>query len=113
MEFDDSDDDRDKGPSLDFLADIKIRFTDFSLELQGKAFSYAAEGIQKTRSDKEAGSYLKEKLDQDPAFHLGVDGAWQVIVGRSFAACVTHETSSSMFFDIKGARRTVLMFKTQ
>mmetsp|Transcript_32213 Transcript_32213/g.55699 ORF Transcript_32213/g.55699 Transcript_32213/m.55699 type:complete len:114 (+) Transcript_32213:2056-2397(+) len=113
MDFADSDSDKEKGPNLDFLKQVKIRFTDFSLELQSKAIAYAGEGISKTRSDKEAGSYLKEKVDTDPDFHLGVDGAWQVIVGRSFAAAITHETSSAMFFDILGARRTVLMFKTQ
>lgn len=91
----------------------KIHHSDFTREMELKAIRYSIEALNKVTLDKDAGSYLKAKVDVDPDFSGGGDGAWQVVIGRSFAASVTHATHNMMFYELLAKRRSVLLFKTQ
>ncbi|CAG9314667.1 unnamed protein product [Blepharisma stoltei] len=95
------------------LKNAKINHSDLTKDMEVKAIRYAVEAISKSTLDKDAGSYLKQKLDTDPDFQGGGDGAWQVVIGRSFAASLTYATHYLMFFELLSKRRSVLIFKTQ
>merc|ERR1719401_1126224 len=63
--------------------------------------------------EKDIARELKQKVDEDPEFNeLPGKGPWQAIVGRSYAAAITHEASHVSYFDIGNTRETVLLFKS-
>ena len=113
MDFSDSDNEKDTDTQKEDLKSAKIRHTDFAPGMRIKCIRYAMEAVSKNKLDKDASTYLKQKLDQDEEFAAGGDGAWQVLIGRSFGVSISHETKYLMLFDLLKQRRTVLAFKTQ
>lgn len=113
MDISDSDNEKDAEQDKEDFKSAKIRHTDFPSSMQIKCIRYAGEAVSRNKLDKDASTYLKQKLDQDDDFAGGGDGAWQVIIGRSFGVSISHETKYLMFFDLLKQRRTVLAFKTQ
>lgn len=113
MDFSDSDNEKETELQKEDFKSAKIRHTDFTPGMQIKCIRYAVEAASKNKLDKDASTFLKQKLDQDEEFSGGGDGAWQVLIGRSFGVSISHETKYLMFFDLLKQRRTVLAFKTQ
>merc|ERR1719437_414204 len=57
--------------------------------------------LKKHKLQKDIAQEIKQNVEKDPQFNeLIGKGPWQVIVGRSFAASVTHEAMHVAFFDI-------------
>ena len=108
----DSEDQKNDSQKED-MKNARIIQSDFSKEQEVKAVRYSAEAFGKGKMDKDCASYIKQKIDSDSDFNDSSIGAWQVIVGRSFAASITFHTSAMMFFDLTKQRRTILLFKTQ
>ena len=113
MDFEESDSEADRNAGAEDLKSAKIITSDLSPECQLKIVRYCLEAMKTTKMDKDAASQAKKKMDEDPAFREGGLGAWQVLIGRSFAACVTHETKYLMYFNLIPFRRTILAFKSQ
>ena len=110
---DSSDSDAERQAGAETLKNARILMCDLSPEMQVKAVTISTDAFKTTKMDKDAASFIKNKIDADADFKQGGLGAWQVLVGRSFAACVTHETRYIMYFSLIQQRRTVLMFKSQ
>ena len=113
MDLEESDNEETLEQEREMLRNARVRFTDMSPAQYGKAIKFATEAFAKTKMDKDAASYLKTKLDSEADFAGGSDGAWQVIVGRSFGISLAYETKYMLFFDLLKQRRTILAFKTQ
>lgn len=95
------------------MRNARIHCSDFTKNMEMKAVKFAVENIVKGKMDKDCATAIKAKVDTDPEFDDKTIGAWQVIVGKSFAASLTYHTNFLMFFDLIKQRRTVLIFKTQ
>lgn len=113
MDLGDSDNEEAQEQEKEQLKNAKVRFIDVTPAQFAKAVKFASEALAKTKMDKDAATYLKTKLDAEPDFAGGSDGAWQVLIGRSFGISLAYETKYLLFFDLLKQRRTILAFKTQ
>lgn len=113
MDLEESDNEETQEQERELQRNARVRFTDMTPAQYVKAVKFASESFAKTKMDKDAASYLKAKLDSEADFSGGSDGAWQVIVGRSFGISLAYETKYMLFFDLLKQRRTILAFKTQ
>jgi Dynein light chain type 1 len=95
------------------MKNVTIRYSDFTKPMESKAIRYAVDATGRVKMDKDCATLIKSKIDADHDFSGGGIGAWQVIVGKSFAASLTYNTNFLMFFDLIKQRRTILVFKTQ
>jgi hypothetical protein len=95
------------------MKNARIHTSDFTKNMEMKAVRYSVEVMSKGKMDKDYATDIKARIDADPEFNDGSIGAWQAIVGKSFAASLTYHTNFLMFFDLIKQRRTVLIFKTQ
>ena len=113
MDWDESGDEEANAEAIKGnLKACNIRVCNFSDEQKFKALQYSLEASAAHKMDKDMASEIKRKLDADELFSIG-NGAWQIIVGRSFGLSITHETKLILFFDILTNKRSVLMFRTQ
>ena len=113
MDWDDSGD--EDAANVQIAGNLKacsIRQCNFNVSQKNKALQYALEASAANKMDKDMASDLKKKLDDDELFQEG-NGAWQVIVGRSYGASITHGTKLILFFDILTNKRSILLFRTQ
>lgn len=113
MDFDSSDSEQGNEHTREDLANVQILSSAFSTEKELKIVKYARDAVTGAEMDKDAATALRSKLEHDSDFEEGGLGAWQVIVGRSYASCVTHETGYLMYFNLIKQRRTVMVFKSQ
>jgi hypothetical protein len=113
MDSESDDDERQMNSAKEDMKNARIHTSDFSKGMETKAVRYATEAMGRGKMDKDCASYIKQKVDTDAEFNDGSIGAWQVIVGKSFAASLTYNTNFMMFFDLIKQRRTILIFKTQ
>ena len=95
------------------MKNVRIHCSDFKKVMEEQAVKYSVEAMGKGKMDKDCASYIKSKIDTDKQFEDESIGAWQVIVGKSFAASLTYNTNFLMFFDLIKQRRTILIFRTQ
>ena len=113
MDSDSEQEEQKQGNLKEDMKFVRIHCSDFTKGMEGKAVRYAIEAMGKGKMDKDCASYIKAKVDADHEFNDGSIGAWQAIVGKSFAASLTYNTNFLMFFDLIKHRRTILIFKTQ
>lgn len=113
MDSDSDSEENKQSSSKEDMKNARIHSSDFSKAMEAKAVKYSIEAMGKGKMDKDCASFIKSKVDNDPEFNDGSIGAWQVIVGKSFAASLTYHTNFMMFFDLIKQRRTILIFKTQ
>lgn len=113
MDSESDEEEQKQGSIKEDMKNARIHSSDFNKAMEGKAVRYAVEAIGKGKLDKDCASYIKSKVDADQEFNDGSIGAWQAIVGKSFAASLTYNTNFLMFFDLIKQRRTILIFKTQ
>lgn len=68
---------------------------------------------EENKREKDIAAIIKKTLDNDPDFNeLPGKGPWQCIVGKSFAASITHDAGFVTFFDVLSTKLTVLLFKS-
>lgn len=113
MESESEEEEQKQGVVKEDMKNVRIQVSDFTKGMEAKAIRYAVEAIGRGKMDKDSASYIKSKVDADAEFAEGGIGAWQAIVGKSFAASLTYNTNFLMFFDLIKQRRTILIFKTQ
>ena len=107
---------------LENLPPVRVRRCDLPDCLFLKVRVYCAEAIAAATLEKDAAAKIKERLDMEEDFNqLPGKGPWHVIIGKSFAGVVTHETDYIVFFDIVLAKdedytrvkpTSVLLFKS-
>lgn len=67
-------------------------------------------GNQEFSHQKDWACHIKTQLDEDPEFNkIPGKGPWQCVVGKRFAASITHDTDCLCIFELKG--ETFLIFK--
>ena len=108
-----SDSEQERAAGAEAMRNARVIVSDFTPEQEVAVVKYATEAMNKHKMDKDSATDLKRRIDADANFRGGGLGAWQVLVGRSFAVSVTHETSYLMYFNLIQPRRTVLIFKSQ
>jgi hypothetical protein len=112
MDWDESGDEDAGQIDAGDLKNIHMRLNNLSPELTNKALRICLDASNRHKMDKDMASDVKGQVEKDEAFNEG-PGGWQVIIGRSFGASITHETSLIFFFDITSNKRSVMMFRTQ
>jgi len=113
MSSDSEEDEAKVSSSKEDMKNVRIHCSDFTKNMEMRAVRFAIDSIVKGKMDKDCATAIKAKVDADHEFDDKTIGAWQVIVGKSFAASLTYHTSFLMFFDLIKQRRTILVFKTQ
>uniref|UniRef100_A0A6U6TFU0 Uncharacterized protein n=1 Tax=Zooxanthella nutricula TaxID=1333877 RepID=A0A6U6TFU0_9DINO len=113
----DSDDEDEKvDPAAKALADLPDVFTrknDLREDLYVKLQMICAEALKTCKMQKDIAQHIKTELDKSDAFNeLIGKGPWQVIVGRSFASSITHESMHVCFFDIPKYQETFLIYRS-
>merc|ERR1712151_1365496 len=95
------------------LPKIEVRKNELRQDLFIKLQSLTAKALDTNKLQKDAAHHIKQELDKDVEFNeLIGKGPWQVIVGRSYAAAITHESMHVSFFDIPKYQETVLIYKS-
>jgi len=97
------------------LPPIHIRQCDLPECLFTKVHEVVAKAMEpeEDKREKDIAAIIKKTLDSDPDFNeLPGKGPWQCIVGKSFAASVTHDAGFVTFFDVLPEKLTVLLFKS-
>ncbi|CAD7924196.1 unnamed protein product [Amoebophrya sp. A120] len=95
------------------VPECRIRQNDLPDHLWDKVRIVLKEALEKHKMEKDIANYIKTKIGEDQDFNeLPGKGPWQTVVGKSFAAAITHEASHVCFFDIANTRETVLLFKS-
>merc|ERR1712083_463326 len=74
------------------LPPIVLRKNELRTDLFEKIQSLAAKALTENKLQKDVAHKIKQELDKDVDFNeLIGKGPWQVIVGQSYAAAITHE----------------------
>lgn len=108
-----SDDEEQEKPKEDVLPPLNVRTNDLPEFLFKKVVKITADALAANKLEKDAAAAVKTFLDTDPEFNeLPGKGPWQCIIGKSFAASVTHEAMHLVFFDMINQGKTVLLFKS-
>uniref|UniRef100_A0A7S1AQP2 Dynein light chain n=1 Tax=Noctiluca scintillans TaxID=2966 RepID=A0A7S1AQP2_NOCSC len=102
-----------KVEALKNLPPVVVRKAELREDLLQRLFLMTVEALKSHRLQKDVASEIKNKLDNDPDFNeLVGKGPWQVVVGRSFASSITHESMHLAFFDIPKFQETILVYKS-
>jgi dynein light chain LC8-type len=95
------------------LLPYAIRSTQLTDALGKQVMAVVTEACQKHSLQKDIAEYIKREVDQVQELNIvSGKGPWQCIVGRSFAAAITHESSFSIFIELTSQRQSILLFKS-
>ena len=99
--------------ALKELPSVIVRKNELREDLFQKLQVMCVQAIKDNKLQKDIAQQIKQKLDKDADFNeLVGKGPWQVIVGRSFASSLTHESMHMSFFDIPMYQETFLVYKS-
>mmetsp|Transcript_36198 Transcript_36198/g.65685 ORF Transcript_36198/g.65685 Transcript_36198/m.65685 type:complete len:119 (+) Transcript_36198:81-437(+) len=94
------------------LPEYFLRQNELRQDLFEKLLVLSAEAVKKNKLQKDIAQHIKTSLDTDTDMNeLIGKGPWQVVVGRSFAAAVTHEAMHVAFYDLPVYQETFLIYK--
>eukprot|EP00930_Biecheleria_cincta_P031243 TRINITY_DN2169_c0_g1_i2.p1 TRINITY_DN2169_c0_g1~~TRINITY_DN2169_c0_g1_i2.p1 ORF type:complete len:118 (-),score=29.11 TRINITY_DN2169_c0_g1_i2:68-421(-) len=95
------------------LPEYFLRKNDLRQDMFEKLLVLCAAGCAKFKLQKDIAQHVKTNLDTDADMNeLIGKGPWQVIIGRSFASAVTHESMHVAFFDLPKYQETFLIYKS-
>uniref|UniRef100_A0A7S1FGW5 Dynein light chain n=1 Tax=Noctiluca scintillans TaxID=2966 RepID=A0A7S1FGW5_NOCSC len=102
-----------RSEALKNLPPVVVRKTELREDLLHRLFLISVDALKNHKLQKDVASEIKNKLDSDLDFNeLIGKGPWQVIVGRSFATSITHESMHLAFFDIPKFQETILVYRS-
>eukprot|EP00933_Yihiella_yeosuensis_P083660 TRINITY_DN97916_c0_g1_i1.p1 TRINITY_DN97916_c0_g1~~TRINITY_DN97916_c0_g1_i1.p1 ORF type:complete len:120 (-),score=27.73 TRINITY_DN97916_c0_g1_i1:122-481(-) len=109
-------DEEDQQQGTDVKAELPEYFTrrcEIREDLYENILRLAAKKCKEHKLQKDIAQSIKQDLDTDLDMNeLIGKGPWQVHVGRSFAAAITHESGHLAFFDLPKHQETFLVYKS-
>ncbi|XXQ36650.1 Dynein light chain [Plasmodiophora brassicae] len=87
-------------------AQVTIRQTDMPPDMQKDAIAVAIDALNTSAIEKDMATKIKQAFDAKYP-----KSTWHCVVGKHYAASISHQTNFEMFMSING--QTIMLFKSQ